>query len=122
MGIVINIVVTAIALQMVGSLTRSLEVSSWGAAFMAAVVFVGLDLLVGSGIWSLLPEPSIWKFAAYRLAFNTVIVGLTAWALPGITLRGPVGLLAGGTAVTLAELASPYVVMTLVSAGVPILS
>jgi uncharacterized membrane protein YvlD (DUF360 family) len=122
MGIAINIVVTAIALQMAGSVIRSFEVSSWGAAFLAAIVFVALDLLVGAGIWTLPPDSPFWKFAAYRLAFNTVIVGLTAWVLPGITLRGPVGLLTGGAAVTLAELASPYVVMTLVSAGVPNLS
>ena len=119
MGTAVLIVLTAIALQMVGGLTRRLEISNWGAAVMAAIVFVVIDLLVGSGIWSLLPSPSSWKFAAYRLLFNTVIVGLTAWALPGITLRGPVGLLAAGTAVTLAEFASPYVVMTLISAGVP---
>jgi uncharacterized membrane protein YvlD (DUF360 family) len=118
MGMILSLLLTASVLRIVGGLTSSLEVKGWGAAFIAAIVLLVLGILAESGLEALLPSPALWQMAVCRLAFNTVTVALVALFLPGITLRGVLGLFVAGVLLTALQFVSPFIARALMNSGV----
>jgi uncharacterized membrane protein YvlD (DUF360 family) len=108
MGLVVDVIVAAVVLQIVSSVTDSLEVESWLAAFFGAVMLTLVDRLVTS-ILPVMPLVG-WQIGAFMFLSNLAVLAVTSLVVPGLALRGVVGLVLAAALLTLANYLVPMIV------------
>jgi len=101
----VSLLLSALALRLIGGVTESLRVDSWGAASSAALVIVLFGWALGwlmmttlgeppdelTGLWLYVAAVGQWQYLVYHAVINAAGLALSAVVLPGVTIRGFVG-------------------------------
>jgi uncharacterized membrane protein YvlD (DUF360 family) len=113
MFIVLNILVTAVVLQILATVTSNLQIDDWAAAFKLGIALAVVGYVVAF-LWGLVPEDARkfqwWQFVAFTLALNTIVLGVTSLVVTGVRFRGFGTFIVASVLVTAADFAVPFLV------------
>lgn len=88
MNQILYFVVIAAVFLVMSRFVPGVHVSGWGPALIAAVVLALLNVIVKPVLFVLTLPFTIVTLGLFLFVLNAIVVGLTAWLVPGFDLAG----------------------------------
>jgi len=88
MNQILYFVVIAAAFLVMSRFVPGVHVSGWGPALIAAVVLGLLNVIVKPILFVLTLPFTIVTLGLFLFVLNAIVIGLTAWLVPGFDLAG----------------------------------
>ncbi|WP_376100031.1 phage holin family protein [Roseomonas sp. CCTCC AB2023176] len=88
MGFVARTLITAIAFLVAQALIPGIAIRGWGWLIIAAVVFGLVNAFIRPVIFLLSLPLTVLTLGLFTLVINAMMLGLTAWLIPGLEVRG----------------------------------
>lgn len=88
MGLILYFVVMAAAMLALSRVLPGFEVSGWGPALVSAVVLAIANTVVKPILFVLTLPFTILTLGLFLLVLNALMLGLTAWIVPGFRIHG----------------------------------
>jgi uncharacterized membrane protein YvlD (DUF360 family) len=122
-SLVLDLLVSAAVIRVVGGLSKTFEVEDWGPALLAALFLTAIAFfaplgLLYDGLWAVVFGPTARETGVrsesavafqgiLSFVMNTFLLFIVALVTPGIVVRGLFGVVLTATLLTIVELALP---------------